>query len=398
MQQRLNYFLLKKKNNFVTLNLKKQPNFFYKFLKLIKIKVNKIQGQRILAIVGKLIDIETIGLVKKILTYYGCTHYQAEESMPQTDFRSTYLSKQIFTKFQKTNLIFLVGVNPKKELPLFNMILRNYYMWDDTIIAYIGTPLKLPYKCIHLSSELLTIINLIEGKHKICKLFKKAKNPLMLCGSSFKKLELNQLSLIQTLIKLLPTLKNITHITNFTGTINSYELGLVPGQYSFLYKKITFFKSNKFTLKPFLLILFGTMQIPKKYLLHKTFVVYIGHSGLAKLYSSNLIIPSLTFMEQKKYFINFEGFLQQTSVIIQNKIFRFFPEKLPTVTIKEINYLQTIYILTSRHDLYTRAHQNKSFTRRLFRFLKFLKNQIFFSKSCIILSTKNVFFNNYTFF
>jgi NADH dehydrogenase/NADH:ubiquinone oxidoreductase subunit G len=101
------------------------------------------------------------------------------------DLRSSYLFNTKLTDIEKSDFCLLIGVNPKIESPLLNIRLRKQFLSKENFLVYsFGPSVNLTYYSQHLGNDIQTLVKFVEGTHPICRQFAKAKNPLIIVGSS----------------------------------------------------------------------------------------------------------------------------------------------------------------------------------------------------------------------
>jgi NADH dehydrogenase (ubiquinone) Fe-S protein 1 len=101
------------------------------------------------------------------------------------DLRSNYLFNTKLTDIEKSDLCILIGTNPRLESPLINVRLRKQFLSKENFLVYsFGPAADLSYYSQHLGNDIESLVKFVEGTHPVCKQFIKAKNPLVIVGSS----------------------------------------------------------------------------------------------------------------------------------------------------------------------------------------------------------------------
>lgn len=121
--QRLNIPLIKSGTSF------KNSTWKEALLK-IKDQLGGIEGNEIKAIVGKLTDAETMMAAKDLLNRLGSGNL-VHESLPKDfspDIRSSYIANSSIAGLDESDLILIVGSNPRIESPVFNARIRKAYL------------------------------------------------------------------------------------------------------------------------------------------------------------------------------------------------------------------------------------------------------------------------------
>jgi NADH dehydrogenase (ubiquinone) Fe-S protein 1 len=69
---------------------------------------------------------------------------------------------------EDSDLLLLVGTNPKLEAPVFNARIRRAVNKDGLKVGLIGSSYDLAYDYEHLGSTTKTLIDIYEGRHPFC--------------------------------------------------------------------------------------------------------------------------------------------------------------------------------------------------------------------------------------
>ena len=73
------------------------------------------------------------------------------------DFRSQYLMNSRVTGIDETDLLILVGCNPKSENPVLNARIKKAVNLNGLEVAVIGSAPQLPYDFLHLGNSTETL-------------------------------------------------------------------------------------------------------------------------------------------------------------------------------------------------------------------------------------------------
>ena len=214
-----------------------------------------------------------------------------------------YIFNSSIKGIEDSDLIFLIGCNPRHEATMLNARIRKAYVKNKVEIYSIGDAkdLTYPYKIVGENTEELRKI--FDGKHEISSKVKSAKKPLFIVGESI--LELKSSGYI------LENLNNFCIDNNFisdnwnafnilvqnASTVAAIEMRMFTKEFSFF---------NKLDLGEFkLLYLLGSDNLNFK----KTneFIIYQGSHGDRGAEIADIILPSPAYTEQNGIFINLEG-------------------------------------------------------------------------------------------
>ena len=299
--QRIEYPLLKNKNNsFERISWEKAFNILNR--KLISQDSSKIQ-----AIVGDLIDLESLFLFKKNLNQLGISNIFYEKYLNEqflkinSDLTSNFLFTNSLKSIEETDLCLIINSDIRKEASILNIHLINRLKKGNFKIAYLGKKTNFTYPIQHLGNSLDILLQIILGKHNFCKNLKKAKNPLIIVGENILN-QKNGYFLIEKLKNISCLSKNIHFLNTKSSFINYFEI-------NFLNKNLKQKDSTVFYL-------FNT-NLQNKLIKNKnSFLIYQGHHFTKDAQESNLILPGLSFLEKKGTYINIEGFIQKNEQIL----------------------------------------------------------------------------------
>lgn len=147
-------------------------------------KLGGVKGDEIQGTIGQFQDVESILAFKDLLNRLNCDNIDTRSQTPQysADFRSQYLMNSRVTGIDETDLLLLVGTNPKIENPVLNARIRKAVIVNGLEVAVIGPANNLAYNYHHLGNSAETLKELAEGKHPFSEKFAKAQLPMVLVG------------------------------------------------------------------------------------------------------------------------------------------------------------------------------------------------------------------------
>lgn len=87
------------------------------------------------------------------------------------------------TGIDDTDLLILVGCNPKLENPVFNARIKKAVAVNGLEVVVIGSAPQLPYNYLHLGNSTATLKSLAEGTHPFCEKFSQADIPMVIVSS-----------------------------------------------------------------------------------------------------------------------------------------------------------------------------------------------------------------------
>ncbi|EGD82631.1 NADH-ubiquinone oxidoreductase 75 kDa subunit [Salpingoeca rosetta] len=140
-------------------------------------------------VAGSQADAEALIAAKDFLTSnYDANTFVTEQRIPQTqggsDFRTNYLFNTSIADIEETDLLLLVGTNPRFEGSLINARIRKAWMQNELDVAMVGDKVDLTYEYDHLGDTVQTLQDIASGKHAFSKQWKAAKRPMIVVGSA----------------------------------------------------------------------------------------------------------------------------------------------------------------------------------------------------------------------
>ena len=154
-----------------------------------KTLINKIKlfhPDEIAGIVGDLVDLETIYTFKNFFNLIGSQNIECRHDRIyiNPEERINYIFNSSIKGIEDSDLILLVGSNPRFEATILNARIRKAYTKNKTKIYSIGDPgdLTYPYKII--GSNTSTIKSICSGSNEISEKIKKSKKPIIIIGES----------------------------------------------------------------------------------------------------------------------------------------------------------------------------------------------------------------------
>jgi NADH dehydrogenase (ubiquinone) Fe-S protein 1 len=66
---------------------------------------------------------------------------------------------------EDSDLLLLIGTNPKSESPVFNARIRKAVIKNNLSVGLIGSSYQLSYEYDHIGTNVKSIIDILDGKH-----------------------------------------------------------------------------------------------------------------------------------------------------------------------------------------------------------------------------------------
>ena len=263
--------------------------------------------------VGDLADLEMIYSFKYFFkNNLGSENYECRENRTYLNpkERMNYIFNSSINGIEESDLIILVGTNPRLEATILNARIRKAYQNNKTKVYSIGNPGDITYPYIYSGSSISIIKEITSGVHKISKEIKKAKKPIIIIGQSALKGQ-NGSFIFESLKKFLLENENIKKNWNALNVLNQQasRVGAIDlGIYS-ISKNQNFNFFDKLDNDEFkFLYLLGADNITfeKK----DKFIVYQGSHGDKGAGIADIVLPGATYTEKNGLFVNLEGKIQ----------------------------------------------------------------------------------------
>jgi NADH dehydrogenase/NADH:ubiquinone oxidoreductase subunit G len=291
-------------------NLKKAKwdQALLRFSSLLKVYSYEYGSSKIGLVLGSNLDCETYTCARNFASNFNFSLLGIDKSCKiNKDNSANYKFQNQIQDLEKSDFCLLVGTNPRFEASILNLRLRKNFKRGTLQVAAIGGNFDPTYMIdfYGLSSKIL--VDLAEGKHKLCKSLIKANSPVIYYGWKLfdRGDSLGIASLFQNIRLLFSSVFNkeivINALTTDSNSVGALELGL-----SGLKKT----KLNQMKL------LYG-INIENKNLLHgmeenlHIYALQTSH-GNDESGKVDFLFPSLTFTEKSGIYYNTEGRPQKT--------------------------------------------------------------------------------------
>jgi len=280
--------------------------------KILAEKIAETQSDKIAAVTGDMTNMETMYSLKEFFEKTIKSknlESRSENYYVNLNDRKNYIFNSTIEGIEKSDLIILIGANPRFEATILNSRIRKAYLKNKTSIFSLGDvgDLTYPYSVIKKNTQ--TIKDIVENKCELSKKIKNAKKPAIIIGQSALKLK-SSTYIFEKIKKFLISSNKINDewnalniLSNDASTVGSYDLNIVSSNNS--NDTLDKINNNYFDL----VFLFGQEKI--KINNSNTFVVYVGSHGDRGAEQADLILPGSAYTEQDGYFTNLEGKLQK---------------------------------------------------------------------------------------
>ena len=304
LNQRLDVPYVKYNNKFEKASWKEVYN-------IIKSKIENSNKENISGFVGDLTNMETSFILKEFFERtLNSKKYESRSSDRFIDnsSRENYLFNSTINGIEESDLILLVGANPRFEATILNARIRKAYLNNKTKVISLNNQGDLTYPYDFLDGKTQTIKDIIENKHEISKKFLNSNKPMVVLGESFFNLK--------SADYLFNSLKEFLHknnkfkndwnplniLTTDAGTVGNFDLDILNNDEGL----INDLNNNKFE------IVFLIGQDNLKFKKNNEFVIYLGSHGDKGAEAADIILPGAAYTEQSGHYTNLEGKIQKS--------------------------------------------------------------------------------------
>ena len=278
--------------------------------KIIKSKIENTANDRIVGFAGDLNNMETGYIFKEFFDRtLGSDNYDCRSSNRFVDInnRENYLFNSKINGIEESDLILIIGANPRFESTILNARIRKSYINQKTKVISLNDIGDLTYPYQSLDGKIKTIFDIFKGHHDVSKEILNSKKPLIILGESL--FELISAKAIFILIKnFLKTNNKITEDWNpinvlsvDASTVGNLDLDIINN------KKNIFDSLNNNQFEIVYLLGQDNLNFKK----NNKFVIYQGSHGDKGAESADIILPGAAYTEQNGHYTNLEGKIQK---------------------------------------------------------------------------------------
>ena len=305
--QRIDIPYLKNKKGFEKISWEEANQIIVK-------KIKETSSDKIAGFTGDLSNMETLYIAKEFFNKTIKSKYldsRIDNTYVNTSKKENYIFNSTINGIEDSDLIVLIGTNPRYEATILNLRIRKSYLKNNIEIYSIGDVGDLTYPYEILPNNTKVIKEIIEGNHNLSSKIENSKKPLIIIGNSV----LNSKSgkyVFEEMKKYLTSRNKISDewnslniLSKDASTVGSNDLNIISSTDS---QNVVLTKTlnNEFE------ILFLIGQDNLKFKKKNEFIIYIGSHGDSGAESADIILPGSTYTEQDGYFTNLEGKIQKS--------------------------------------------------------------------------------------
>ncbi len=276
-------------------------------------KISETPSDKIAGITGDMNNMETLFSIKeffeKIIKSKNLDSRSDDFYVNSTE-RMNYVFNTKIEGLEESDLILLIGTNPRFEATILNSRIRKAYLKNKTKIYSVGDigDLTYPYEVLDNNTKLIK--DIINNKNVMSEKIINSKKPTIIIGQSILKMK-SGIYIFEEIKKYLLKNSKISNdwnslnvLSRNASTVGAYDLDILSSKNG---ENITFKKIQENQFK--IIFLFGQEDL--KFKKSKEFIIYIGSHGDKGAEISDIILPGVAYTEQDGYFTNLEGKIQK---------------------------------------------------------------------------------------
>jgi len=306
LKQRLDVPYIKKNNKLV-------KSTWDDAIELVSNKIKSFKPNQIAGHIGDMTSIETIFSFKNLLKKIGSNNFDFREKkiyIDPTD-KANYTFNSSIQSIEESDLILLIGTNPRHEATMVNARIRKAFVKNKTPVYSIGNPGDLTYDYTLLGDDINDVKKIFDKKSEINNKLQYAKKPIFIIGESVLELK-NSKYILEKTKEFLSKNNFINETWNALNLLvqNASTVGAIDLGFYNINKNNNFIFFDKLENKEFkLLYLVGSDNFEIKK--NDEFIIYQGSHGDKNAQIADVILPGAAFTEQNGLFLNLEGRTQE---------------------------------------------------------------------------------------
>ena len=304
-KQRLDVPYIKKNN-------KLQKSNWDEAIEIVVNKIKETQPNEIAGHIGDMVNLENSIAFKKLFNDLNSNNLEFREKKFYINPKDkiNYIFNSSIKGIEESDLILLVGTNPRHEATILNARIRKAFAQKKIPIYSIGDPGDLTYQYKVIGNKTDDIKKLINKENEISKNILSSKKPIIIIGESALELKCGKY-IFEELKNYLINNNFITEEWNALNVLvqNASTVGLLDFKMLSQQEDNNFVFFDKLSSNKFkLLYLLGSDNLEFKK--NNEFIVYQGSHGDRGAEHADVIFPSAAYTEQNGLYSNLEGRVQ----------------------------------------------------------------------------------------
>ena len=292
-----------------------QPATWDDAFKAIATKLKGLDGSKIAAIAGDLVDVEAMAALKDLLASLGSTNVDCRQEGSAVDpsVRASYLFNTTIAGIEQADALLIIGSNPRIEAPVLNARIRKRYLKGGFQVGVVGPQANLTYKHENFGNDAALLADIASGKHAFAKVLKAAAKPMLILGTgALMRADgaavLAQAKAIADAFGMVTDGWNGFNVLQTAASrVGGLDIGFAPAAGGMDTAAILDACGDG---KIEVLYLLGAdgMEAAK---LSDTFIIYQGHHGDSGAHLADVILPGAAYTEKNATYVNTEGRVQR---------------------------------------------------------------------------------------
>ena len=306
LKQRLDVPYIKKNN-------KLQKSTWDEVISVLAEKIKTINSNEIGGHIGDMVNLENALSFKKFFSVLKSNNLDFRERnlYINPSEKSNYIFNSSIKGIEETDLILLVGTNPRHEATMLNARIRKIFAKKQVPIYSIGNPGDLTYKYTIIGNKVEDINKILNNSSDFSKKILSSKKPLVIIGESAAEIKSGKYVVegFKKFLKKNNFINKDWNAFNFlpqnASTVGLIDINILSKEDK---KRNSFFEklnNNQFKL----LYLLGSDNLDIKK--NNEFIIYQGSHGDRGAELADIILPSAAFTEQNGLYENLEGRVQE---------------------------------------------------------------------------------------
>lgn len=269
----------------------------------------KAKDKKIGAVIGDMVDCETMFLLQDLADEVEC---RQDGAVYDVNHSISYRFNSSFSGIDKTDLILIIGADPKNEAAVTNA--RIFSNWNSRKfkIGYIGVKPELPYECEHLGDNYKALNDLLENNDSdFSQALAKATYPMIILGANALRRKDGKFiqGIVSQIVKKYEIIRDGWNGYNMLHTQAS-RIGA-------LRMRCVSDKPLEDILKMDVLYLLGADEVNAADISNKSFVIYQGHHTDKLASFADVVLPEVAYTEKTSTYVNMEGRAQRSKKAVK---------------------------------------------------------------------------------
>ena len=291
-----------------------QPVSWETALEVAATKLKATPANRIAALAGDLVDVESVTALGDLLREMGVANLDCRQDGAEfdTSHPAGYLFNSTIAGIEEADAILVVGGYLRWEAPMINARIRKRLLAGGLKVGVIGEHRDYTYPHKYLGAGVETLQAVASGSHEFCDVLRGARKPMIIVSASIFAGASGVA--LQALCRQAASMFNMAVdgwngfnvVHGAAGRVGAIQSGFLP-QAGGLGTRGILKAASEGALD--LIYLLGADEIDSA-ALGKAFVIYQGHHGDRGAHRADLILPGAAYTEKTSTYVNTEGRVQ----------------------------------------------------------------------------------------